>query len=256
MRHDLREACIKMWFITTLLGQWIFIFYLFFYYIAPALQKGLEAWRGNQLVTGYVDGDILGNYAVATHIFISILILGLGPLQLIPNFRTKYLQFHRWSGRIYLFAVVLTSIAGLYMVWVRGNPQAGLTEHIGTTIGGVLILVFSYLTLYYALTKKIIIHSKWALRLFMVASGVWYIRLGYGWFYFLSIPEEYEKAFSIFISYGNYLLPLLFLEYYFFTQKSKAKFHQNNLIYLILAFTIFTGLGTWFALEYIWLPKF
>ncbi|EZH73354.1 hypothetical protein ATO12_20350 [Aquimarina atlantica] len=250
------KKAISVWFLTTLLGQWVFIIYLLFYYIFPAIQKGLVAWSGNQLVTGYVANDSVGNYAVATHIFISVLILGFGPLQLVPKIRNQFPIFHRWAGRIYLFAVVITSLAGLYMVWVRGNPQAGLIEHIGTTLGGVLIIIFSILTYHYARIHQISIHSLWALRLFMVASGVWYIRLGYGWFYFMDFPSSLVKAFSIFISYANYLVPLVFLECYFFTRRKPQKLLKYPVALLILLFTIFTMLGTIFATKYIWLPKF
>lgn len=247
---------VVIWFVTTLLGQWVFILYLLTYYIQPALQRGLVAWSGNQLVTGYVANDSVGNYVVATHIFIAILILGLGPLQLIPKIRKRYLRFHRWSGRIYLVAVVITSLAGLYMVWVRGNPQAGFIEHIGTTLGGVLIIVFSYCTYYYARCRKIIIHSRWALRVFLVASGVWYIRLGYGWFFFMDVPDSSMKAFSVFISYANFLVPLALLEIYFYVTKMKRKVHYNAFTILLSFLTLFTALGTFFAIRYIWLPKF
>ena len=250
------KKTVSIWFITALLGQWVFIIYLLFYYIFPAIQKGLVAWSGNQLVTGYVAEDPVGNFAVATHIFISILILGLGPLQLIPRIRNRFPRFHRWAGRIYLSAVVITSFAGLYMIWVRGNPQAGLIEHIGTTLGGVLIIISSILTYYYARSKKFSLHSRWALRVFIIASGVWVIRLGYGWFFFLDFPDSSVKAFSIFISYANYLIPLMLLEFYFYVVDNKKKELYKPIALLIFLVTLFTGLGTWFAVKYVWLPKF
>jgi len=245
-----------VWFLSTILCGWIFITYLLLYYIFPAVYSGLVAWSGNQLVTGYVANDPVGNYFVATHIFVSVLILGLGPLQLVPKIRVKYPVFHSWVGRVYLSAVIITSIAGLYMVWVRGNPQAGLVEHIGTTLGGGLILIFSVLTYYYARIKQIVVHSRWALRLFLVASGVWYIRLGYGWFYFLDLQSSSVKTFSIFISYANYLIPLILLEFYFFTSKKQFRLFKSIMVLLFLGVTIFTVLGTVFAIKYVWLPKF
>lgn len=242
-------------FISIVAGQWLFISYLLAYYIGPALSNGLRAWSGNGLSTGYIPEDDIGNTAVAAHIFVSLIIMGGGALQLSSRIRNRFRRFHRWNGRVYLSAVMVASLAGFYMVWVRGNPQAGTIENVGTTLGGLLIILCGVIALRQALARDFAAHSRWALRLFLVASGVWFIRVGYGWFFYFDGGAEHLKAFSIFISYAQYILPLCILEIYFLAKANKGKTPKLMVSGGLLAVSVFTILGTALAAYHIWYPR-
>ncbi len=249
-----RSAAI--WFAAAVVGQWIFIAYLLAHYVLPALAGGLAAWSDHDLATGYVEGDPWGNLAVAMHVFLAMLVLGSGQLQLVPSLRARRPAFHRWSGRVYMMGAVIIALAGLYMVWIRGNPRAGLLEHIGTSSGAVLIIAFAVKALYCALERDIRAHRRWALRLFMVVSGVWFIRLGYGLWFLLGGSSAIElKTFSVFISYAQYLVPLAVLELYLRTGENGGAYSRFAVAALILCFAFVMGIGIHQATVALWIPR-
>lgn len=112
------------------------------------------------------------------HILLALIVMLGGPLQLIPAIRASASNFHRWNGRIYIPGVIVASLVGLYMIWTRGSAGSTI-QHIGISIDGILIMVFAALILRCAMAGKIAIHRRWALRLFIVASDVWFFRVGF-----------------------------------------------------------------------------
>ncbi|MBN4046627.1 DUF2306 domain-containing protein [bacterium AH-315-P15] len=247
-----------LWWLTAVASAWVFVYYLMAYYISPALQGGLAAWTNTRLVTGYVSGDAIGNSVVAAHIFLAALVLSLGPFQLVPQIRAYIPAYHRMFGRIFIAAAVATSFGGLYMTWVRGDPQAGVIEHIGTSTNAVLILIFAAMALRYAMARDIDTHRRWALRLFMVVmAGSVFIRAGIGlWFLYRDMGGAGNfKAFSIFISYAHFLVPLAILELYLRTQgraDDRGKFVMAVGLFLT---TLIMGVGIYKAAMVMWLPR-
>src|SRR5215467_7331770 len=85
-RHDLAGAVLRSaagcWFFVTLIGQWLFLYYIVVLYYASTLSGHFESWR-----FGYRPGDSAGNLAFAAHVlFAAVVALG-GLLQLIPQIR-------------------------------------------------------------------------------------------------------------------------------------------------------------------------
>jgi hypothetical protein len=75
------------WFLTAVIGLWIFVIYIVGYYAVPILHGGAEAWTNTRLPGGenaYVLGDLIGNMAVVMHlaIAIAVIIMGFGPCSL------------------------------------------------------------------------------------------------------------------------------------------------------------------------------
>ena len=152
------------------LGQWLFAFYVLAVFGPMLLQDGIEGLKEAHLFNGFIPGDTVGNYAVAGHIMLAVVIMGAGPLQLIPQIRARFPVFHHWTGRSYILAAVTSSIAGLYLIWTR--PIFGdLVNNISTSFSGVLVIAFAAIALRYAMARDIRNHRRWALRLFMVASA-------------------------------------------------------------------------------------
>lgn len=195
------------WFAVAALGQWIFMSYVIAVYGGAAAQGDLAAWN-KHLSGAYVPGEFTGNIAAALHLGLAIIILGGGPLQLIPQVRNRFPTFHRWTGRTYMVAVVTTAIAGLYMLFPR--DIGGLSTKIGFVLQTAFILLFSAIALRHAMRREIDVHMRWATRLFLAASSVWSFRVilmiwvatagevgvdfstGKGWFIdFMSIAGQY-----------------------------------------------------------------
>ena len=51
------------------------------------------------------------------HISGGILALIIGPFQFSKTFRNKFMNTHRWLGRIYLTAILIGSLSATYMAW-------------------------------------------------------------------------------------------------------------------------------------------
>jgi hypothetical protein len=157
-----------------LIGQWIFTAYILYSYGAPLLTGQLEAWNAH-LSQAYVPDRTLGNISVAVHLLLAIIIHFFGPLQLVPHVRNRFPKFHRWSGRVFVACVILVTIAGAYMLVVR--EIGAWTLRTGFIVQGGLILGFAWQAVRYARRREFAAHMRWATRLFLAASAVWFFRV-------------------------------------------------------------------------------
>lgn len=250
----------KTWFVVTAIGQWLFVAYILAFYGGRFVAQGVDGLKGTHLANGFMEGDDFGNAAVMFHVLFAALIIGAGQLQLIPAVRAKMPAFHRWSGRFYMAASVLVSMAGVYLVWARPRVIGSLAQDIGTTGSGVLILIFLPLALYYAIKRDIKRHREWALRLFMVVSAVWFLRLmTFGWFMTtggIGIDMETFSGPTLYvISFAQYLLPLLILQLYFWAQKPQNKAHRGKVASVIFVGTGFMAAGIAGISAFSWVPR-
>ena len=253
------QTSARLWFLVAALGQWIFAIYVAGYYGPLILEGGLQALNETRLPNGFIPGDTVGNVAMAAHLLVAVIVMGGGPLQLIPQIRARYPAFHRWSGRTYMLTVVTTSIAGFYLTWTR--PLFGsLTNSIGTSVDGVLIVVFAALALRYALARDIRTHRRWALRLFMAASGVWFLRVGLRLWLFLTggIGIDFKTFTGPFLdinSFAQFLLPLAILELYFRARDGANENGRLAMAFCLFMLTILMGIGIFQVTMNSWLPR-
>lgn len=79
-----------------------------------------------------VDEGIRSTFArvplqMMAHAIVAPFALLLGPFQFFPNLRKRHPAVHRWSGRIYVLAVLVSGIAALATApFASGGPIAGL----------------------------------------------------------------------------------------------------------------------------------
>ncbi|HSC67052.1 MAG TPA: DUF2306 domain-containing protein [Cellvibrio sp.] len=253
------QLAANFWFVTAVVGQWIFASYLMLFYGGSALRGDLHLWK-EKLTHGYVAGDFIGNAAVAAHLLLAVIIMVAGPLQLVPQIRARLPVFHRLNGRVYLLAVVATSIAGLYMLFVHGTV-GGIVLMIAQSLDALLILVFAGVALRAALRRDFKSHRRWALRLFMVVSAVWFFRVGLMlWLVIHQAPvgfdpDTFTGPFVTFIAFAQYAIPLLVLEGYFRAQDSGRVSSQLAMTILLAVLTLAMALGIFGALMGLWLPN-
>ncbi|MCG8432542.1 MAG: DUF2306 domain-containing protein [Gammaproteobacteria bacterium] len=251
----------QLWFLTAVFGHWIFSLYIFGFYGPLLLLGGLEALDKTHLPGGYIPGDTFGNVASAAHILFSGIIMGGGPLQLIPQVRARMPSFHRWLGRIYMPSAVIASLTGLYMIWLRDATTIGsMTQHIGISLGGVLVIIFAAFALHHAMAGDIKTHRRWALRLFLTVSGVWFARVGRKAWDFLTGGagidyETFTGPFLDFWAFGQHLLPLAILELYFLSQDRAGPRGRIAMTVVIFTAAVLTGIGVFQASVVMWLPR-
>lgn len=249
----------RFWFVVAVIGQWLFVYYVAAFYGGSAVRGNLKAWN-EVLPNGYTPGHTLSNAAVATHLLLAVLIMGGGPLQLIPHIRRKAPAFHRWLGRLYMPAVFVTSFAGLYMVWSKGITKH-LPQHIGVSLDAVLIMTFAALALRYALRRNIRTHEKWALRLFMVVNAGWFFRVGLMFWVVVNQgpagfdPKTFTGPFLTFLSFADYLLPLAILELYLRTKERAGVTGRFAMAAGLAVLTLAMGVGIFAASMVMWLPR-
>ncbi len=249
----------QIWFLVAVAGQWIFAYYVLVLYGRSAVQGDFGAWNNN-LINGIVEGDPLGNLAVAVHLILAVIITFSGPLQLIPQVRAHAPSFHRFNGRMYIVSAFVIGIDSLFMIWTRGSIGA-FSQHLAISINGILVIAFAAMALRYALARNFATHHKWALRLFLVVSGVWFFRIGL--MLWMSIhqgpmgfdPVAFAGPFLTFLAFAQFLLPLLILEIYFCT---KEKTGTRGHLIMTVSLLILTGamaMGIFEATTGMWLPK-
>ncbi|MEJ2419416.1 MAG: DUF2306 domain-containing protein [Exilibacterium sp.] len=181
-------------------------------------------------------------------------------MQLIPAVRRHAPSFHRWLGRSYLLAAVISSVGGLYMTWMR-HSIGNLMSQITNSIDSVLILVFAFLALRTAMAGRFAEHQRWALRLFMVASAVWFFRVALmGWAMLTGgwgiDWESFTGPYLYVLGVGQYLVPLAMLQWYFHCQKREAgRSAQLAFIIALAPLTIFMTIGIFAATMGMSLPR-
>lgn len=253
------DAAVKFWFVVAVIGHWIFLAYILGAFVPPIAQEGLEGLRDLHLPSGFVEGDTIGNLAAASHVLLAAIVIGGGPLQLVSAIRSRFPVFHRWLGRSYLLAAVTTSIGGLYMVWTRGTV-GGLLAHLSISLDAVLVIVFAAIAVRYAMTRRFLEHRRWAMRLFMATSAVWFFRVGLMAWATLTggIGVDFDSFTGPFLDvlgFAQYLLPLAMLEWYFRCQNSASSGGQMLFTVTLFGLTLYMGIGIFAATAGMWLPR-
>jgi hypothetical protein len=247
-----------LWFAIALCGQWLFALYILGFYGGTALASNWQAWN-DRLINGFVAGDIAGNAALVSHMALALIMNVAGPLQFVPAVRKRAPTFHRWTGRIYITTAFVISVGALYMVNAR--PGLGAFNSAAIQIDAILIMLFAGVTLRFALKRQLARHHRWALRTFMVVSGVWFMRVGYtvlGIAFQGDIPgvtSDLNGPTDTAIGYAAYLLPLAVLELYFLATDNKNVALKLATAGVIGVSFIVTAAGIVGLTLFSWLPK-
>ncbi|MGY0556933.1 MULTISPECIES: DUF2306 domain-containing protein [unclassified Lysobacter] len=253
------RATATFWFGMAVLGQLVFATYVVGFYGRVTLQGQPERW--NQVMPhGYVAGDTFFNLVLGLHLLFVVAIITGGVLQLIPRIRRSAPAFHRWNGRAYLLAAAILSVGGLAMVWLRGGMVGDLPQHLGVSLNALLILGFAATAWRHARARRFDLHRRWALRLFLAVSGVWFFRIGLMFWIVVNQgpvgfdPESFTGPFLSFLSFAQYLLPLGVLELYFRAQKRRDSRGQLAMAADLGVLTLMMMVGIGAATAIMWLP--
>ena len=252
-------ASARLWFVTALIGQWAFLYYIAAFYDAATLRGDFAAWSNNRLLLkGYIPGDTAGNLAFAIHVLLAAVVTFGGALQLIPQIRARLLSVHRWNGRLFLLTAVAGAISGLYMIWVRGS-RANFTAGFATSLDAALIIGFGVLAWRAARASDIATHRRWALRTYIVSNGVWFQRVGiFGWMVYhqaaVGMTKQFDGWFDLSWAFGCYLFPLAVLELYLCVKETAGSRGRYVMAASILFLTALMGFGIYAAYMFVWRP--
>lgn len=252
------QAAAMTWFCVAAIGQIFFAYYILIFYGGSALAGEWHRWT-QRLIVGFTTEDVFGNLQLVLHIALAFIITIGGLIQFIPMIRRHFPAFHRWNGRVYGITAVLISLGALYLTWVRG--MAGPVPQIGISINGLLILIFAVMTVRLAIKRNFVMHHRWALRLFIAVSGVWFFRIGFGFWLIATsgtmpgVGPMLNGPFDYFLTFGCYGVPLIILEIY---QRARDG-HSNGFAFaaaaLVFLGALVTGIGIYGAAMMFWLPN-
>lgn len=245
------------WFVVAATGQAFFAIYLALFYGGTTLRGDFEAW--NAVVPGrVVAGDTVGFLAMAAHVALAFVVTVAGPLQLIPRLRARLPALHRWTGRVYVGLGFIISLGGLYLIWGYLDADDTLLGSAPLTLNALLIIGFAWMTLKNAMARRIDVHRRWALRLFLAMSGVWFLRVGIMiWIMAMGtegLGERLEGPVGTFLKFACYLLPLMTLELYFAARRQSSSAPKWAMAGVIAALTLLMGGGIGMAALVFWLP--
>jgi len=99
------------------------------------------------------------------HIIFSLVAIVVGPIQFIPQIRTKYLKLHRRLGRIYIVSVVLGGMIGMYLAITSG---VNLPYAVGLFCLGFTWVVSAIMALLSIKNKKVELHKEWMIRSYII----------------------------------------------------------------------------------------
>ena len=121
--------------------------------------------------------DKFAAHAVATlvHVGSGALLFVLVPLQFSKFIRSRYLAFHRWSGRLLVVAAWIAGLGGLYFGVL--HPFAGPFERVIIGLIGTWFLAATSLAYISIRRGRTVAHREWMLRAVGAALGIYTVRM-------------------------------------------------------------------------------
>lgn len=133
-----------------------------------ALQRPAEVARMDRTFTEH-------RFLTLLHVVPGALFFVFAPLQFSARLRARYLNLHRWSGRILLPVITVSLLPGLFFGIVM--PFGGPAEAVGIAAVGIFLL-YAMATAFMAIRRgEVMRHREWMIRMFAVALAISTVRL-------------------------------------------------------------------------------
>lgn len=255
----LLRAALAGWMGVTLVGQLVFGAYVVALYGGALAAGELQRWN-TVTPRGHLPGEPWGNLVFGTHLAFTVVVVLGGLVQLLPPLRRRAPTLHRWNGRIYLGCAVLLAVGGVVLMLSRGTVGSAW-QQAGTALNGAVILGCAAMAWRHARAGRTAAHRRWALRLFLAVSGVWFFRVGLmAWLLLNRAPVGFDPGtftgpLLVVLAHAQYLLPLAVLELVFRAQSPGAGAGlQAATAALVAVLTLLTGIGIAGATAMMWWP--
>jgi len=193
-----------------------------FLFWATSLAIALVSYRflalGLDLAFPSMSGHIAQrNLIFILHISASPVALLLGLFQFLPGLRAKWPAVHRWSGRIYGFAVLIGGLAGLLLaIGSFDRPVAAL----GFGLLAILWLGATAQAIRMAMAGRMVLHRRWMIRSFALTFAAVTLRLALPFFFGLG-GMDYPQA-SNYVGWLCWVPNLLIAELYLRRERGGA----------------------------------
>ena len=141
------------------------------------------------------------------HVTGGMVALLTGPFQFWTGFRMRYVNLHRWTGRIFLGAVALGSI---------GAYRMAISTTFGWAFGFALLALatawFSSaaMALYAILKMQVQIHKEWMVRTYVITFAFVTFRVLNDYYPGARLQPDGDRAVAV--GWASWVIPLLFTE--------------------------------------------
>ncbi len=235
----------------------IFGIYILIFYIVDSFDGVFENW--NLILPDlYQEDEPVATASIGLHFAAGGIILILGSIQLVESIRLRYPVVHRWIGKIYVLASILTAIGGLSFIFISGTV-GGVVMDIGFGLYGILTFVAGVETFRHAREKRFEMHKAWSWRLYALAIGSWLYRMDYGFWFILAdgagTTPDFRGVFDQVMAFFFYVPNLIVVEMLLRAQGRKASSSiKIGAGVLMLFATVFLVIGTYFFTKELWGP--
>lgn len=200
---------------TAWLSGCLFALYILAFYGGALLDGAIE--RG-QPARMFDPAALRASIGIGLHLLAGVVLLLLGPVQLVAALRKRWPTLHRWSGRIYASAAMLAGAGGLAFIFAKGTI-GGTQMDIAFAIYGLALMLAAGNAVRHARARRFDAHRAWAIRLFALVIGSWLYRIEYtGWRVFAgnlghtaTFDGPFDTAMLYFFFVPNLLLAEIFL---------------------------------------------
>lgn len=141
------------------------------------------------------------------HIILALAALLAGPLAFLKSTRKRTKAFHRMIGKIYVLAVFLNFIPGLYVAFYA---TGGWISTVGFIILDTVWLITTYKAFSLAKNRKISEHKRWMIRSYAVTlanTSIYILTM----IFTNGAGLEYEPGYRIAV-WGSWVLNLMIAE--------------------------------------------
>lgn len=247
-----------VWASMSLWGVWISV-----YYGKSALCFDWDAFNiafPDMHKTGYNVAFV----SIAVHLIGAAYMALAGAFQLVKYVRKRYIVVHKWVGRLYIVASLVTSLGGLGLIFFRGSSGGRPADYAFATYG-FIFLISGILTYYYVKQKDISRHKLWAWRLYSLSLAGWMYRADYYW-WMVSFGigedswlhnESFQGAIDYWINWAFYVPNLLVVEivYRWGENTTLPTFWSRVLDVSYYVVFVMTAIFTIHAFMQLWMPS-
>ena len=181
----------------------------------------VAAYAGGALIAPVLRGPFLQDLfakmptAISTHMAGGLVAIVIGAFQVNPRLRARFLPAHRWLGRIYLIAVIVSGIAGLFLAL---RSFGGLVTHFGFGLMAVFWLGTTLNAYRHIRRGDIASHRAWMLRSYALTLAAVTLRI------YLPLSQAigigFESAYQT-ISWLCWVPNLLVVEWFILTRSTR-----------------------------------
>jgi Predicted membrane protein (DUF2306) len=233
----------------------LFALYIFARYIGAIGDGRLGDWN-RDLPRLYEPHMPVATAGIGIHFVGGAILLLLGPLQFVRLIRDRAPAMHRWIGRIYATAALLTGLGGLAFIALKGTI-GGTLMNVGFGLYGALTVLAALMAPICAWRRQFAAHRAWAIRLFALVIGSWLFRMGYAFWESLTGPlghtANFDGPFDVFMAFFFFIPNLVVAEIIIAAPKFRAPTVVRAAAVVTLAISIvIVGVSTYYITRYFW----